>query len=249
MSKLPAQPINGLIDGFKVLQEIVIAHEPVSGSRLAEEMGLEVTRVNRLLKTLSYMGMVHRTSDRKYLPGAGIHLLAAQTVHGSGILQSALPELERLAVYDHTIALGVLWKEHVSYLYHREPHNSSFEAIGKLAMYPAEKSSIGRLLFTEIPRDEIVEIFKAANKPYVKFLKQVNDCRKNGYAILHRGDETSLAVKIGRPAYAAIAFSGKIAPTDLQKCIAILSEAAMAIENAMNLSKNAVQPNVNTIKL
>ncbi|RLA69960.1 MAG: transcriptional regulator, partial [Epsilonproteobacteria bacterium] len=65
--ELPAQPIKGLIEGMTVLQQVASVRKPVSTLELAVQLGMEKTRVNRILKTLAYAGMVHRTSNRRYL--------------------------------------------------------------------------------------------------------------------------------------------------------------------------------------
>ena len=65
------------------------------GSReLARILGLEPTRVNRLLKTLEHIGLLSQTEKRKYRPGPGIHILAAQSLYSSGLLKAAIENLE-----------------------------------------------------------------------------------------------------------------------------------------------------------
>src|SRR5687767_1336816 len=118
----PAQPNQSLIDGLTVLQALAVAAGPVGGRALARELNLEPTRVNRLLKTLAFLGMAEQTSDRKYFPGPGMHILAARALYGSGLVTRAMPYLEQLvARYDRVVALGVLWRDQVSYLYHWQP--------------------------------------------------------------------------------------------------------------------------------
>src|SRR5258706_11898625 len=112
---LPAQPNQSLIDGLTVLQALAVSTEPVGGRALARELGLEATRVNRLLKTLAYLGMARQTPKRKYLPGPAMHVLSAQSLFGSGLIRRALPVLENLQQSGHVVALGVLWRGPVCY--------------------------------------------------------------------------------------------------------------------------------------
>jgi len=90
---LPAQPNQSLIDGLACLQQLASEREPVGGRELARDLGLEPTRVHRLLRTLAHLGLAQQDAQRRYRPGPGIHVLAAQAMFGSGLLRRALPVL------------------------------------------------------------------------------------------------------------------------------------------------------------
>ena len=117
---LPAQPNRSLIDGLACLQALAGTSGAVGCRELGRRLGLETTRVNRLLKTLAALGLAAQGQDRKYRPGPGIHVLAAQALFGSGLLRRAIDPLEDLHRFGLTVALGVLWRDHVAYLYHAE---------------------------------------------------------------------------------------------------------------------------------
>src|SRR3954470_11988766 len=93
---LPAQPNQSLIDGLSVLQALAVSNEPVGGRALARQLGLEPTRVNRLLKTLAHLGMARQDPDRKYLPGPAMHVLSALSLFGSGLIRRGIAPLESL---------------------------------------------------------------------------------------------------------------------------------------------------------
>jgi len=236
MEARPSQPIKGLIDGIAVIQELTYSDRPVSTTELSQKLMLEKTHVNRILKTLAYIGLVFRTKQRKYIPGAGIHALAAQTLHASGLLQKALPILEELQKYQLIVALGVLWNQNVSYLYHWEPGISNYQALGRLASYPVTESSIGHVLLSQYEREEIEQ--KINSFPNVqsednqKLITQIMLAKVRGYGEVRR-ENLSIGVKIGNPAFSAIAFSGKIAEMDEAELITILRIAAEKIEKAM----------------
>ncbi len=243
MEKLPSQPIKGLIDGLAVLQELTICDHPVSSSELAKKLELESTRVNRILKTLAYLGIAYRTNDRKYAPGAGIHVLAAQTIHASRLIQGALPYLEELHKYKYIVALGVLWRDKVSYLYHWEPGISSFEALGRLALYPVQYSSIGHILLVNKNRESIDDYIKGIenlNRQQAEiFLSEVEEARKFGYSKIHKysnPEEISIAVKLGQPVYAGLAISGKMQEQEASSIIEVLRETAAKIEQNIRIS-------------
>ncbi len=103
------------------------------------------TRVNRLLMTMASIGLTIQDEHRRYLPGPGIHALAAQAIRGSSLFASALPQLEAHAPRDIVVALGVLWEDQVIYIWHSEPgeRTSTSQALAGFRMLPAWQSVIG----------------------------------------------------------------------------------------------------------
>ena len=83
-----AQPNQSLIDGIAVLQALAVSPDPVGGRELARRLGFEPTRVNRLLKTLAYLNIARQTADRRYAPGPGMTVLAAQSLFASQFIQN-----------------------------------------------------------------------------------------------------------------------------------------------------------------
>lgn len=233
MDKLPAQPVKGLIDGLIVLQELAAQREPVSGLSLANKLGIEKTRVNRLLKTLTYMGLTYRTPQGQYLPGPGMHILAVQSLLGSGLISKAIPVLEDLLPYGHVVALGVLWRDTVSYLYHGQRGKPSYDAIASMALYPATESCIGMILLAAKEPEEVSTIYAEKEIPGYQNISELQQSlvkiRENGFAALERPDkQSSIAVKIGDPIYAGIGMSGHINQPD--EIVEILKNAAGQIE-------------------
>ncbi len=237
MQKPPAQPVKGLIDGLAVLQALAIATCPVSGAHLARILGFERTRVNRILKTLASQGIAYQTSDRKYMSGAGMHVLAAQSLFGSGLIQRSLPFLEKMGGTDHVVALGVLWKTTVSYLYHRLPGMNHYEALGRLVLYPATESSVGMALLAERSDKEINSLYSGRDIPGYgndinRLFFDIMEVRRQGYSHVTVYDH-SMAVAVGSPAYAAIAISGCKNESCIQKIVSELRVNAAAIATKM----------------
>ena len=206
MNKLPAQKVNGLIEGIEVLQELAMAGEAVSGKAIADKLGINAVRANRLLKTLDYLGLAHRDSSRRYSVGSAMHVLAAQSMAASGLLAKALPQLQKLIKLDHLVALGVLWKDQVCYLYHNKKGNEFNKGLNYYPLYPALKSSIGVALLAEL--DEVQQKSTLGEQYTKKVKKMLQQTAKNGFAALKFPDHVSLAMPIGKPAYAALAISG-----------------------------------------
>jgi DNA-binding IclR family transcriptional regulator len=228
MDKLPAQKVNGLIDGIEVLQELAMAGEATSGKTIADKLGLNSVRVNRLLKTLDYLGLAHRDSSRRYSIGSAMHVLAAQSMAASGLLARALPQLQKLSKFNKVVALGVLWKDQVCYLYHNNDPEDFNAGLSKVKLYPALESSIGVALLAEL--DEIQLKLTLGERYTEKVKKTLQKISKNGFAALKHSDHTSLAMPIGKPAYAALAISNIKNSEEQEKFLKILKEAVTEIE-------------------
>lgn len=212
---MPAQPNQSLIDGLQCLQLLVALGQPVGSREMAQRLALEPTRVNRLLGTLATLGLAEQTPDRKYQPGPGVHVLAAQSLHGSQLLACALPHLLALREPGLTVALGVLWREHVCYLFHARPGVPVEEAVGRHELHPASQSSIGLLL--SAPADE--------PSPSAR--------------LVYPSGDISLAVAIGAPPVAGIALAGKMDDERTKTILGKLRRAAQHITQEINDARKA----------
>lgn len=210
---MTAQPNQSLIDGLSCLQALASEQNTIGCREMARNLGLNNMRANRLLKTLADIGLAQQDEKKRYSIGPGIHALAAQSLFGSGILQQALPLLRELKHTKLTVAIGVLWRDHVTYLLHGKIGENIEDALGRVGLFPATKSSIGMLLLAEKDDVSLEELFKN-NYPYFTskeaFYTQINQIRQNGYSnIQTTGEEAhqSIAVCIGNPSIAGIALT------------------------------------------
>ncbi len=231
-----AQPNQSLIDGITVLQALAISTNPVGCRELARRVGLETTRVNRLLKTLSYLGIARQTPDRKYRAGSGMTVLAAQSLFASGLLRRALPALEGLRHFGHTVAMGVRWRDNVSYLFHAPPNMPATDALGRIGLYPATRGGIGMVLLAAITDEEVAEIYEGEDIPGYASLSALTDAlaaiREQGFVRLKVHDEPeqhTVAITVGQTAYAAIGFSGWIPEAAMPQMLDQLHRAAEQI--------------------
>jgi DNA-binding IclR family transcriptional regulator len=250
-SKINAQPNQSLIDGFATLQALATAPEPVGNRELARRLGFEPSRVNRLLKTLAYLALARQTSDRKYCPGPGMHVLSAQSLFASGLIQRALPALEKLRRFGHTVALGVLWRDNVSYLFHAPPGMDSAHALGRVGLYPATSGGIGIALLAEFEDDDLAELYANIEIPHFprgieSLLETVRQVRRDGFAKVEVGQDPirhTIAMSVGSPVHSAIGVSGRIANKDVNAIVDALCSAASEIDapsnNAMPLTSRA----------
>lgn len=229
------------MDGLACLQALASSDTPIGTRELARRLGLEPTRVNRLLRTLASMGLAEQDDHRKYRPGAGIHVLAAQSLHGSGLIDLALRHMRGLHTFGHAVALGVLWRDQVSYLYHvgtEDPASHVLEG----EPYPATKSSVGMALLAHESEEHVRELYAPTepslfqlNSPPPQLdgpdglLARLAQTREQGYALLGFPDHRTIAVTVGAPPYAAVAVSGSFGDDEVPALRAALVDVAEKI--------------------
>ena len=234
-SLLGAQPNQSLIDGIATLQALATAPEPMGCRELARRIGLDPTKVNRLLKTLTYLGIARQTANRKYTSGPGMHVLAAQSLFASGLMGRALPLLEGLRRFGHTVALGVLWNDSVSYLFHAPPGMEASRGLGRIGLLPASTSGIGMVLLSELDDARIAEIYSNVREipqfpgGLPQLMEKIVETRTQGYARVHVADDRDhhvVAVTSGDPAHVGIALSGWIPEGSTAPLVEALRQAA-----------------------
>jgi DNA-binding IclR family transcriptional regulator len=210
------------------------------GSReMARLLGLEHTRVNRLMGTLAALGLAERGADRKYAPGPGLHVLAAMSLQGSRLLSAALPHVARLreAHPELTVALGVLWRTRVAYLLFAAPGERLEAAVASRGLFPAEKSSIGQALLAGRTDAEVRELYRDRPAAEVSALLQaLAAVRESGHALV---DGTTLGLTLGQPPVAGLAMAGGLAGADRTGLIDDLRETAAAIAQALSCREGA----------
>ena len=121
-------------------------------------------------------------------------VLAAPSLRGSRLLCAALPVFRALDAGGGRVALGVLWRDQICYLYHGDPRRPLEAGIGGHELYPADQSSIGAVL-------------RAAQAPASDGAAAA--VRVQGHALLRAGrGNASLAVPVATPAIAGLALFG-----------------------------------------
>ncbi|MDF7662551.1 IclR family transcriptional regulator [Erwiniaceae bacterium L1_54_6] len=210
---MSSQPNQSLIDGIRCLQYLVSSGKAVGCRELARQMGMNSTRVNRLLMTMAAIGLTMQDEHRRYLPGPGVHALAAQAIRGSSLFAQALPQLEANAPRDIVVALGVLWEDQVIYIWHSEPgeRTSTSQALAGYHMLPAWQSVIGVSLLAAESDEALRPRF--SDEQWTQLAPLLARKRSQDYLIWHRDDgEVSMAQPINNNR-AALAFA-KIWQTD-----------------------------------
>jgi len=233
-----AQPNQSLIDGLECLAALATAREPVGSRELARQLGMEPTRANRLLKTLASLGIAQQTPTRQYVPGPGMHVLATQSLLGSGLIRHSLAPLESLRDLNLDVAMGVLWRDRVCYLYFASPGMPLALALGRVGLFPAVRSSIGLALLAREPLSHVRTLFPGeqvpdfAGKSFDALLTRLKKVQSTGYARVKQSESTtSLAVAIDNLP-AAVALSGNLLAFDTSTLVRRLTDVASMIAAA-----------------
>lgn len=236
---LPAQPNQSLIDGLACLQALASQEEAIGSRELARQLDLEPTRINRLLRTLAHLGLAEQDRRRKYRVGPGIHVLAAQSLFGSGLLRRAIEPLESLHGLGHIVAMGVLWRDQTCYLYHANPSAPVAHGLGHERLFPAAASGLGLALLARKPDDEVRTLYDHTHPDpedpsfdVDALLTRLEQVRERGYALatIQRTGSRTIGIGLGQPPYAAIGLSGRFADADIPHLVAALREVADQIE-------------------
>lgn len=234
---LPRQPNQSLIDGFRCLQYVVSKDTPVGISQIAEDLDMELTRVHRLLRTLTHIGLVIRTNSRKYKSGPGILVLAALSLHASSFADRVLPVMEALRRKTRlTVALGVLWERYVSYLYHSAGEKSGAQALGAHEVWNASESGLGMAALARLSDDEITKRYEHHPIPAYKnmgsLLRELSRIRREGFArIRTKTGEYTLAISLPNSPSLAVGFAGDADEISASKLLPVLQESAEKLDS------------------
>lgn len=233
---MTAQPNQSLINGITCLQTVVAAGHPIGSREVSRLLQDDHTRTSRLLSTLASIGLLEKTPQRKYQPGPALHVLAAQSLHGSMLLTCALPHLAKLMNRGMTVALGVLWQRQVCFLFHCKPGQPLEESIGRHQLHPADRSSVGLALLahsTPEPKHRFPRTVWEAEPtmPVTNLDPVLLGVKRLGYARLRFADRGILSVglPLGNPPFAALALSGPWEASETPRVVSLLQETAAAI--------------------
>jgi len=208
MSPQPVQPNQSVLEGIDLLLEVARRGEPVRVRPLARELGMTPTRLQRYLATLAHAGLLRQHPDASYGVGPGIHALSAVALSASGLTARAFDVLPSLADTGCAVALGVLWRNTVSYLYFSESNVAKGHPLGHTEGYPAAQSVIGLVMLAEKSEADIRTEFPEEQGTILPLIRQY---RQQGYTRLRRTEtDTSIAVPVGDPAIAGLALTGPL---------------------------------------
>lgn len=229
---MSSQPNQSLTDGIACLQFLATSRKPIGCRELARSLALNPMRANRLLRTLAEIGLAQQDQKKKYSVGPGVHALTAQSIFGSAVLKQALPLIKEIKHKGMLVALGVLWRGHVTYLYHGSVDEGLEHGIGRIGLIPCFNSSIGRLLLSYEEDVEIERLRRGSDAKVGKreLMAATRKIRKQGYAVVEGDTSVGLAVPVGSPAVMGLALAGIPIDNDLEPYIKELKDISERIE-------------------
>lgn len=242
LKKHGSQLNHSLIEGINVLQGLASFERPVGCRELARFLELDTTRVNRLLRTLDYIGLVQKNDDRKYVTGPAMLVLAAQGLCASGVTSKAIKPLEELKKYGLVVAMGVLWHDKVTYLYHSLPDMGEESPLGRLGYFPATECGTGISLLSELEEEEVRSLYHDRDIPgfpegIESLLSSLRQFREQGYVKMQTHYKTHLphhsvtiAVNVKGNMHSSIALSGWIPEEATEELVTLLKNKAKEIE-------------------
>ncbi len=102
-----ARPASQTLDrGLRVLEHITEAPAPLTVAEVAREVGMHRSITYRMLRTLEAHGLIARDAAGRYLPAAGLAVLAGRVT--PTLRAVAAPQLQRLAVASEMTAFLVV---------------------------------------------------------------------------------------------------------------------------------------------
>lgn len=216
-SLMPRQPNQSLVDGLRVLQFAMMQGVVIGVTAVAEELGMEVTRAHRLLRTLAAVGYLRHVKGRKYAPGPAVSILAAQAMQGTGFANLIFPILNEL--HESTgmlVAYGLLWDRFVTYLYHARPEVHDGAALGGHRVIEATDSRLGLIMLASLEENEIQQLFSGHKisgfRSMDQLLRRLRAINRAGYIYAVTNDEAdhTVAIRFENNPFAALAIAGKI---------------------------------------
>ncbi|MFT6434660.1 MAG: DNA-binding IclR family transcriptional regulator [Candidatus Azotimanducaceae bacterium] len=214
---MPRQPNKSLIDGLKVLQFAISYPQGVGVNTIATELGIDTTKVHRLLRTLAAGGYLRQIKGRKYVPDAAIAVLAAQAMQGAGFVDHVYPILDELhKSTGMLVAYGMLWNRQVTYLYHAKPGIKAGMGLAGHTLVDATQSRLGLAMLARLSQGELELRYTKKEIPgfssFKELLGKLKMIQENGYIYEKtntKGDKTVAICFEKKPAI-SIAIAGKI---------------------------------------
>lgn len=188
--------------GLRVIRSFGEESPELTLADVARATDLNRATARRLLLTLEELGYVERRGDRFRLTPRVLDLGYAY-VSSFGVPQLALPYLEKLSEHvQEASSVGVLDRTEVVYVARVPAKRVMTVSIGLGSRFPAYRTSLGRALLADLPREEVAEIWEASDRsePTPKTITRLpqlharlDKVRAQGYALVDQ--ELELGVR------------------------------------------------------
>ena len=211
--------VQSVTRAFEILEVIAEASTAVGVTEIAEQCGLPMPTVHRLLQTLAAGGYVHQTPKRRYALGARLMTLSR---YAGGALGVALRPMLATVVeaVDESAAVAVLDQDYARYISHVPSERSMrmFTEVGNKVSLHA--SGVGKAILSKMTPDEMRTAISHGELRRLTpttitdpgdLMREIAAVQDRGYAIddgEHETGVTCVAVPIPGPLYLAASISG-----------------------------------------
>jgi len=184
---------------------------------VSEELGMEVTRAHRLLRTLAAIGYLQHLKGRKYAPGPAVSILAAQAMQATGFSKRVFPILHQF--HESTgmlLAYGLLWERFVTYLYHAEPTVHGGGALAGHPVIEATESRLGLVMLAALEEEQVRQIYSGHPIPGFRAVEQLlaklRLIKRAGfiYGVTNTSGDHTVAIQCENNSFSALGIAGKI---------------------------------------
>ncbi len=159
----PNYIVPALDRGIRLLALFSRNEPELSHAEIMRRLGLAYATTFRLLRTLEFHGLLRRTASG-YVLGPRILTLGYDYLVNQDIVQLALPVLERLRNETMGSAnLGVLDGREIIYIAHVPSHRPLANRMTVGSRFPAERSSIGRLVLARMSRADLKSLYAGSD--------------------------------------------------------------------------------------
>ncbi len=231
---MPRQLNQSLVDGLRVLQFAMMRTGVIGVTVVAEELGMEVTRAHRLLRTLASVGYLRHVKGRKYAAGPAVPILAAQAMRSTGFVNQIFPILNEL--HESTgmlVAYGMLWDRFVTYLYHADAGVNGMSAFVGHSVMDATTSRLGLVMLASLEESSVRKMYAGHPIPVYQNIERLLALLRSIHRTGYYFDKNDPAVAIGfenNPSV-ALGIAGKITRSEAPAWAERLRVVARKIES------------------
>lgn len=154
-----------LARGLHVLRVLVDEDEPMTATEIARRFGLHQSSISRVLATLTELGYVRKTANRRFVPDYGVLSLASATS------QFPLVRKPRRAMEDIAeqhpgvmVSICMLWREQMIYFLRTAKDADTIEFWGP--GFPLHLSSPGLRMLVDLPDKQALKILAQSRDRY-----------------------------------------------------------------------------------
>ncbi len=223
--------INSLARGFKLLEKLAEAGEPLTLSQIAEAMQMTLPTAYRFLYTLQAIDLIEKEPDRKaYRITPRVLKLGYGVFKSSELWNTAHPHLLRASrEYGETFNLAILEQDQILYIDRVKTQSILTINLEIGSKLPAYCTSMGRVLLAWLPAGEARRRLRLNPRD-----------KHTGRTVTDIGELESILADVRRKGFAVN--DGELAPELYSAAAPVLNHEGEAIA-ALNMAVNAAKHN------